>query len=203
MPNQPFANATSTGSSASAALSDTAIPATAKALPVAEPAAQAAGQAASQIATPASHSGSLLESLQQGSAGGYLEMLAMFFLVLAALWFTLWLLKRFGGKYFPGNAPLQIESRLSIAPKRWIMVVRVESKRLVLGVSDEHITLLTELAEEEDLPHPAKFVPPTTATPQPPTKPAQKNSKKKTPAPQQLPAEFAEMFAEITKDKKG
>lgn len=185
MATQLLVNATASGITP-----DAAIPAAAQPLQTIAPgAAETAGQAAS-------HSGSLFESLQQGSLGGYFEMLAILFGVLALLWFCLWLLKRFGGKYLPGSAPLmQIESRLSIAPKRWIMVVRVQSKRLVIGVSEEHITLLAELSEQESF----ESAP---SVPQEQKAPKKADKKKVQGAAPALSVDFAEMFAEISKDKK-
>lgn len=53
---------------------------------------------------------------------------------------------------------MRVENRLALGPKKWIFIVRCMEKRLVLGVTDKTITLLSEapLSEEELAPAPKK-----------------------------------------------
>ena len=76
-------------------------------------------------------------------------------LILGTLWGVLWLMRR-SGKFrfmpshntFPRDA-LNIEAQIPLGPRRGLMVVRFLNKRLLLGVSDQQITLLSE-AEYHD-----------------------------------------------------
>ena len=47
--------------------------------------------------------------------------------------------------FSPERQIMAIESRLSLGPKKWMVVTRVHGKRLVLGVTDHTITKLVEL----------------------------------------------------------
>ncbi len=85
------------------------------------------------------------------SWGGYFQALAVLCLIIAALWAGLWYLKRRGGLRLPGMSnDLAVESRMSLGPKKNLMVVRFLNKRLLLGVTDQQITLLTELSDHDD-----------------------------------------------------
>lgn len=79
---------------------------------------------------------------------GYFEALAILCFVLVGFIAILWLLKRFtrGGLRLSSNArELRIENRMALGPKKWIMVVTFMDRRLLLGVTEQRITLLTEL----------------------------------------------------------
>ena len=86
------------------------------------------------------------------SWGSYFEALAILCFVLAALWAVLWYLKRKGGgSIFPSSAPtMRIENRLALGPKKWLYIVRCMEERLVLGVTDKHITLVSQSPLEEE-----------------------------------------------------
>lgn len=89
------------------------------------------------------------------SWSGYLEMIGMLFLLLAVLWFALWLIKRRAYKTAGGAVPaMYIESRLPLAPKKWVVITRFMNTRLVLGLTDSHITLLAALDAESGRPAP-------------------------------------------------
>ncbi|MDR2488099.1 MAG: flagellar biosynthetic protein FliO [Desulfovibrio sp.] len=80
------------------------------------------------------------------SWSGYFEALAVVCFSLALLWALLWLIKRHKGNAFSGTLPaMRVESRLALGPKKWIIVVRCLDRRLVLGLTDERISLLTEI----------------------------------------------------------
>lgn len=82
---------------------------------------------------------------------GYFSGLAVLFLMLAALWFALRFLKNRGGlRMFGVGSGVQVETRVSLGPKKNLLVVRAHGKRLLLGVTDHHISQLAELPLEED-----------------------------------------------------
>lgn len=103
-------------------------------------AAQAAQQAGSVLARP--------ENLVSWSS--YFQALAILCLIIACLWAVLWYLKRRGGLKVLGLGDLVVENRLPLGPKKNLMVVRFLNKRLLLGVTDQQITLLTELPAHDD-----------------------------------------------------
>lgn len=82
--------------------------------------------------------------------GGYAQAVGILFLLVALLWLVVWLVRRFGKFNFlprPGALPkgaLVMEAQLPLGPRKGLMVVRFLNRRLLLGVTDQHITLLTE-----------------------------------------------------------
>ena len=86
------------------------------------------------------------------SLGGYFQAVAVLFLIIALLWLALWLVKKRGGlaKLGLAHENLAIESRLSLGPKKSLVVVRFLNRRLLLGVTDQRITTLTELDDDDD-----------------------------------------------------
>ncbi|MDL2207625.1 flagellar biosynthetic protein FliO [Desulfovibrio sp. OttesenSCG-928-F20] len=89
------------------------------------------------------------------SWSGYFQALAILCLALAALWALLWLVKRrggIGGMTFSSGQGLRVESRLALGPKKWLLVVRYMDRRLVIGVAEQNISLLTELCDGEKAP---------------------------------------------------
>ena len=84
--------------------------------------------------------------------GGYFEALAIVCFALALLWALLWLVKRYGrgSGFLGGSTGMRVESRLALGPKKWIIVVRDLDRRLVLGLTDANISLLTELPFEDE-----------------------------------------------------
>jgi flagellar protein FliO/FliZ len=108
--------------------------------------AWAATQAAADNATRA------LGSQEAFGWAGYFEALAGVFLILAILVAGFWLVKRYGsraGLRMFGRGDLQLEGTLSLGAKRSVVVVRFLNKRLVLGVTDANINLLTELDDHD------------------------------------------------------
>jgi flagellar protein FliO/FliZ len=96
------------------------------------------------------------EPMPGGNVGwsGYFQALGAIFLIIAVLAVGFFLLKRYGpsamgGGVF-GRGALQLEAQLPLGPKRSVAVVRFLNKRLVLGVTDSHITLLTETETGHD-----------------------------------------------------
>ena len=84
------------------------------------------------------------------SWGSYIQAVGILFLLVAVLWLAVWLARRFGKFNFlprPGSLPrdaLVMEAQLPLGPRKGLMVVRFLNKRLLLGVTDQQITLLTE-----------------------------------------------------------
>ena len=82
--------------------------------------------------------------------GGYTQAVGILFLLVALLWLVVWLVRRFGKFNFlprPGALPkgaLVMEAQLPLGPRKGLMVVRFLNRRLLLGVTDQQITLLTE-----------------------------------------------------------
>ena len=84
------------------------------------------------------------------SWGSYIQAVGILFLLVALLWLVVWVVRRFGKFNFlprPGALPkgaLVMEAQLPLGPRKGLMVVRFLNRRLLLGVTDQHITLLTE-----------------------------------------------------------
>ena len=84
------------------------------------------------------------------SWSGYFYAIGALCLILGALWAVLWLMRR-SGKFrfmplyntFPRDA-LRIEAQIPLGQRRGLMVVRFFNKRLLLGLSDQQIHLLSE-----------------------------------------------------------
>lgn len=80
------------------------------------------------------------------SWSGYFMTIAVLCLLLAGLWLALrWLKKRGTLRRFGGNEEMEMESRLSLGPKRNLLIVRLRDRRLLLGVTEHHISKLAEL----------------------------------------------------------
>ena len=91
------------------------------------------------------------------SWGGYIQAIVIMALMLVALWVVVWLLRRSGR--FAGmprgtlpKGSLYVEGQLNLAPRKGVVVVRFLNKRLVLGVTEQQISLLTELDLHDDQP---------------------------------------------------
>lgn len=104
-----------------------------------------AQEAATAVAEPAATLGQ-----SSFSWGSYIQAVGILFLLVAVLWLAVWLARRFGKFNFmprPGALPrdaLVMEAQLPLGPRKGLMVVRFLNKRLLLGVTDQQITLLTE-----------------------------------------------------------
>ena len=108
------------------------------------------GRAASELSANASEWG--LPVASDYGWGAYFQAIGMVFLILAVLAGGFYLLKRVGpraglGRLSKGN--LRLEGQLSIGAKKSVVVVRFLNKRLVLGVTDTSINLLTTETDHE------------------------------------------------------
>ncbi|MDR0827869.1 MAG: flagellar biosynthetic protein FliO [Desulfovibrio sp.] len=87
------------------------------------------------------------------SWSGYFEALAILCFLLALLWILLWFIRRRGtatGLFMSQAKTLQVENRLSLGPKKWILALRYMDRRLLIGVTEHNISLLTEIYGEDD-----------------------------------------------------
>lgn len=91
---------------------------------------------------------------------GYFQAIGAIFLLLALLVFGFYILKRVGIKAGVGifnKGDLKLEGQLALGPRRSIAVVRFLNKRLVLGVTETNINLLSETELENDAEQTASF----------------------------------------------
>jgi flagellar biosynthetic protein FliO len=84
-------------------------------------------------------------------------------LVIGLIWATMWLARKFMKGRWAGasDANVRILERVHLAPKKSIDIVSIGNRVLVLGVTDTHVGLLTELPPG-DFPIPSRE-PKTTA----------------------------------------
>lgn len=120
------------------------------------------------VATAEGSSGHVREAVE-GAAGAqvtalapalnwssYAQAVGVLFLLLAVLWLAVWLARRFGRFSFlprPGALPrdaLVMEAQMPLGPRKGLMVVRFLNRRLLLGVTDQQITLLTEERAQDE-----------------------------------------------------
>lgn len=88
----------------------------------------------------------------EGLAGAAMTMVGALFLIIAVLLGGYWLLRRYGPRGGLGLArgDLKLEGQLSLGPKRHVVVVRFLNRRMVLGVTENNINLLTEVKTGDD-----------------------------------------------------
>ncbi len=92
------------------------------------------------------------------SWSSYAQALAVLCLLLGVLWVGVWLLRRYGRFNFiprPGNLPrdaLLMEAQMPLGPRKGLMVVRFMNRRLLLAVTDQQISLLTEESPDHEKP---------------------------------------------------
>ena len=109
-----------------------------------------AGNGTALHSETSSNSGSGLEDNDTPvfSWGGYFKGIGALFLILAALWGVVWFLRRRGSLPGRGGLPrdsFSVEAQLALSPKQKLVLVRFLNSRLLLGVTDQRITLLKEV----------------------------------------------------------
>lgn len=94
------------------------------------------------------------------SPGSYLpellQVAGSMLLLLGVLFVSLYVLKRYGPKAglgVFGRGDIKLEGQLPLGPSRSVVVVRYLNKRLVLGVTESSINLLTEMESGNDPEH--------------------------------------------------
>lgn len=76
---------------------------------------------------------------------GYFLGLALMCVMLAILWYGARFLRQKGAlRFFGQTAGLSVESRLVLSPRKHLLVVKYRNKRLLLGVTEHNINLLSE-----------------------------------------------------------
>lgn len=92
--------------------------------------------------------GSWLTMSTLESVGEILGLLVVFLLVLAGTYVTTrWIARQSAGKLHSSN--MTVIETYKLAPNRYLQIVRVAGRYLVLAVSKDQISFLTELSEEE------------------------------------------------------
>jgi flagellar biosynthetic protein FliO len=79
---------------------------------------------------------------------GVVRTLVSLLVVLGLLGGCLWLIRRGGwhGGLGKGPRPVQVETAISLGDRRQLVIVSVEGRRLLLGVTQMHVALVTELS---------------------------------------------------------
>jgi flagellar protein FliO/FliZ len=75
----------------------------------------------------------------------WFEAVVATLIVLALLGATLWLLRKGLSRQTGAGAVMSVESSLSLGERRSLVVVRVEGRRLLMGVAPGQVRLVTEL----------------------------------------------------------
>jgi len=75
----------------------------------------------------------------------WFEAVVATLIVLALLGATLWLLRKGLSRQNGAGASMSVESSLSLGERRSLVVVRVEGRRLLMGVAPGQVRLITEL----------------------------------------------------------
>jgi len=67
-------------------------------------------------------------------------------IVLALVAALAWLLRSGHlGRFVPRSGPIAVETAISLGERRQLVIVAVEGRRLLLGVTAAHVSLVTEL----------------------------------------------------------
>jgi flagellar biosynthetic protein FliO len=102
------------------------------------------------VATPSASTSEL--EVPTFSWGGYFKGIGALFLILAALWGVLWFLRRRGSLPGMGGLPrdaFSVEAQVALSPKKKLVLVRFLNSRLLLGVTDQQITLIKEVEAQD------------------------------------------------------
>ena len=122
----------------------------------------ASGNATEALAGKAAEATASLPPVMADSAftwGGYFQAIAVLLLLLALLWAAVWLARKYGKFNFmpqPGAFPrdsLRVEAQVPLGPRKGLVVVRFLNKRILLGVTDQQITYLTEAGHHNEQEH--------------------------------------------------
>ncbi len=99
------------------------------------------------------------EDIKSSDAFGwrkYFQAVGTMLFLLLVLWYVLKIVRKYGnGRFLPAQKLLPkdsmyIEGQLSLGPNKCITIVKVLDKRLVIGVTEKNITLLTEMVDNEE-----------------------------------------------------
>lgn len=107
-----------------------------------------ANQIKSQSATPDSTRSFFSESpeISQEPIGPMIfRTLLSLLIIVGVIYFAMYLLKRLPNRRRAGDVAIRITGSKMLGPKKSIYMVEIEDRRLVLGVTDASISMLTEL----------------------------------------------------------
>jgi len=108
--------------------------------------AAAALTASPVLAADAADAGGIDMTMTMLRTAGALAMIIG--MLLAAVWF----LRRFGGARFGSGgmgSMIQVMDTRMIGPRRYVTVLRVGGRTLAVGVTEQNMTLLAELSDED------------------------------------------------------
>jgi flagellar biosynthetic protein FliO len=93
------------------------------------------------------------------AAGDLTRSLVAIFVVFGLLTLLAWLARRgtFGALTRPGRSLVKVEGAVPLGERRALMVVSVEGRRLLLGLTPMSVSLVTELAPQPTTPGDAPF----------------------------------------------
>ncbi len=81
-----------------------------------------------------------------------MKIISALVIVLIAIYLSIYLLKKTMGKKFSGNRKLdslEVIETTFVAPKKTISLVRIGNKSVLVGVTEQNISMLTELTTDE------------------------------------------------------
>ncbi len=81
-----------------------------------------------------------------------MKIISALVIVLIAIYSSIYLLKKTMGKKFSGNKrldSLEVIETTYVAPKKTISLIRVGNKSVLVGVTEQNISMLTELTTDE------------------------------------------------------
>lgn len=80
----------------------------------------------------------------------WLSMIASFLLVIGLLFATLWVLRRMGGRSLRGHGGrIRVVESVWLAPRQRIALVRVDHQELLIGITQQQVSLLTVLQSDQ------------------------------------------------------
>lgn len=90
------------------------------------------------------------ETDDSGGREGWLKLAAALVLVVGVLLGLQWYLKRFrGGAVSRGNGEMEIVARRGLSPKHQLLLVRVEGRRLLIGMGPEGLSTLADFTPDD------------------------------------------------------
>lgn len=96
---------------------------------------------------PAAH------SLSSGAPSMVSVLLAMI-AVIAAIYASVWGIKRLGGLHLQGNQQLKMLGGIMVGPKERVVLIEVEGQRLLVGVAANGVSLISQLPDKVAAPAP-------------------------------------------------
>lgn len=92
---------------------------------------------------------SATEQGANAATGNLTQVLLGLLAVLGLMAATAWLLKRFGGRQFTGNAVVKIVGGVSVGARERILVVETAGQWIVVGITPGRINALATLPRQE------------------------------------------------------